>query len=144
MTGKVPLMIWGGSVIAIMTASREGIHACHVLLLSSPGTIGAGNRARPRKGRRGRDNRAQAADRRLAGPSVDLGDAGVSLGSGPPAAGVPEPCTIEKLVPLMHEPGFIASWWCRRPGRAIATTTPWRRRAAIRSASRMGPTIAYI
>ena len=47
---------------------------------------------------------------------------------------LPEPFTIEKLVPLMDDRVSIASWWCRRRGQATVTTTGSRRRDAIRSA----------
>jgi len=47
---------------------------------------------------------------------------GVALGGRAARRRLPEPFTIEKLVPLMDEGRpSIASWWCRRPGRAIAT-----------------------
>jgi hypothetical protein len=48
---------------------------------------------------------------------------------------MPEPFTIEKLVPLMDRRASTASWWCRRRGRAIATTTLSRRSSAIRAVS---------
>ena len=50
-------------------------------------------------------------------------------------AQLPEPFTIEKLVPLMDEAGVDRAVTCRRPGRATGTIMRWRRSSAIPGAS---------